>query len=141
MLKLKIFSIGKMKEKWLEQAFGEYQKRLMNRVHIDCFWAKSDAQLMEWIEKESGVIALDPLGRQFTSEEFSVFLENCWEENGARITFVIGGPEGLPPGLKQKACLISLSSLTFTHQITRLILIEQIYRAVEIQKGSQYHKA
>ena len=108
---------------------------------IECFWAKNDAQLLDWVEKEVNVVALDPVGKQFTSEAFSAFLANCWEEGGARLSIVIGGAEGLPPSLKQRAKLVSLSSLTFTHQMTRLILLEQIYRALEIQKGSHYHKA
>ncbi len=141
MLRLKIFSVGKTKEPWLEQAFSEYQKRLKSQAHIECLWAKNDDQLMDWLEKEQDIIALDPLGKQFTSEEFSTFLSHCWQEGGARLSIVIGGAEGLPLLLKQKAKLVSLSTLTFTHQITRLILIEQIYRALEIQKGSQYHKS
>ena len=57
------------------------------------------------------------------------------------MTFVIGGAEGIPPALKAKAkALISLSRMTFTHQITRLILVEQVYRALEIERGSAYHK-
>jgi len=64
-----------------------------------------------------------------------------WVNQGSRIAFAIGGAEGLPPQIiKQAAYILSLSPLTFTHQITRLILIEQIYRALEIEKGSQYHK-
>jgi 23S rRNA (pseudouridine1915-N3)-methyltransferase len=68
------------------------------------------------------------------------FLSAQWEEAGSRLQLVIGGAEGIPIQLKQNSPLISLSPLTFTHQITRLILIEQLYRAVEIQKNSKYHK-
>jgi 23S rRNA (pseudouridine1915-N3)-methyltransferase len=56
------------------------------------------------------------------------------------LTFVIGGPEGLPPSLKKYPDRLSLSPLTFTHQIVRLVLVEQLYRAIEIAKGSSYHK-
>lgn len=63
------------------------------------------------------------------------------EKEGAHLNFVIGGAEGLPPPiLNNSLTQISLSPLTFTHQLTRLILLEQLYRAFEIQKGSQYHK-
>ena len=62
------------------------------------------------------------------------------EKGGARITFAIGGAEGFSEEVKKSYPLISLSPLTFTHQMTRLILIEQIYRATEILKGSKYHK-
>lgn len=140
MLKLKIFSIGKTKEKWLNEAFNEYIKRLKPFVQIDCLWAKDSPQLVEWAQKESSYLCLDPAGHTFTSEGFSQFLFQQWEREGSRLNLMIGGAEGLPPELKQKGILISLSPLTFTHQITRLVLIEQIYRAIEIKKGSHYHK-
>ncbi|WP_042281343.1 23S rRNA (pseudouridine(1915)-N(3))-methyltransferase RlmH [Candidatus Protochlamydia sp. R18] len=140
MLKLRILSVGKTKEKWLEDAFNEYQKRLKANLQIECLWAKDSYQLLEWTQKESLIICLDPTGRLLTSEAFATFLSKCWEQGGSRLTIVIGGAEGLPLELKQHSILISLSLLTFTHQITRLILIEQIYRATEILKNSQYHK-
>ena len=140
MLKLKILSVGKTKEKWLEEAFNEYVKRLKPLVQIECLWAKDTAQLIEWAHKEASFLCLDPVGRQLTSEEFSAFLVQTWEKEGSRLTLIIGGAEGLPAELKQNRSLLSLSSLTFTHQLTRLILIEQVYRALEIQKGSRYHK-
>jgi 23S rRNA (pseudouridine1915-N3)-methyltransferase len=140
MLKLKILSVGKTKEKWLEDAFNEYLKRLQNTTQVDCQWAKDTSQLIEWTQKEAFFLCLDPEGLLFTSEDFSKFLIDQWEKQGSRLTLVIGGAEGLPAELKQKARLISLSPLTFTHQMTRLILIEQVYRALEIHRGSHYHK-
>lgn len=140
MLKLKILSVGKTKEKWLNDACNEYLKRLQAVVHIESAWAKDTSQLIEWVQRETHYLCLDPAGRLFTSEELASFLTQQWEKGGSRLTLVIGGAEGLPPEIKQKGLLISLSPLTFTHQITRLVLIEQIYRVIEIQKGSHYHK-
>ncbi len=140
MLKLKILSVGKTKEKWLDEAFGEYQKRLKPLMQIDCQWAKDSSQLLDWALKEPYLICLDPAGRLLSSEQFATLIEQSWDKGGSRLAIVIGGAEGLPLELKQNAQLISLSPLTFTHQITRLVLIEQIYRATEIQKGSNYHK-
>jgi 23S rRNA (pseudouridine1915-N3)-methyltransferase len=140
MLKLRILSVGKTKEKWLEEAFNEYQKRLKPILHIECLWAKDSQQLLEWAQKETCLIGLDPSGRLLNSEQFANFVDKCWNQGGSRFTFVIGGAEGLPVDIKQKSILISLSPLTFTHQITRLVLIEQIYRSTEILKNSQYHK-
>lgn len=140
MIKLKILSVGKTKEKWLNEAFNEYLKRLTASVQVDSLWAKDDDQLVEWAQKESSYISLDPTGRLFTSEQLAHFLIQQWEKKGSRLTLIIGGAEGLPTEIKQRGTLISLSPLTFTHQITRLVLIEQIYRTIEIQKGSQYHK-
>ena len=139
-LKLKIFSVGKTKEKWLDDAFREFVKRLKPFVQVDCLWAKDDLQLIEWTQKEKSYLALDPKGSLFTSEELAKFLLQKWEIEGSRLTIVIGGADGLPLQVKQKGTLISLSPLTFTHQMTRLIVIEQIYRSIEIQKGSHYHK-
>jgi 23S rRNA (pseudouridine1915-N3)-methyltransferase len=140
MLKLTILSIGKTKEKWLEEAFEEYIKRLKPSLQVTCLWAKDDPQLIEWAQRENFCVALDPAGQLMTSEEFSHFMVQSWEKGGSRLTLVIGGANGLPPELKQLSSLISLSPLTFTHQMTRLVLIEQIYRALEIHKGSKYHK-
>lgn len=141
MYKLKIISIGKTKEKWLNEAVDEYLKRLKPYVQIETLWAKDNHQLIDWCQKEDAFICLDPQGSLHSSESFSRFLIQQWEKEGARLTLVIGGAEGLPQILKKKNQLISLSPLTFTHQMTRLILIEQIYRAIEIHRGSNYHKA
>lgn len=140
MFKIKIFSIGKTKEAWLESAISEYLKRLQPIASIECLWCKSDAQLIEMAKKENCYICLDPKGPAMTSEAFSTLLTSTLEKGGSRLTFVIGGAEGLPKELKEHASLLSLSSMTFTHQLTRLVLIEQIYRAFEIAKGSNYHK-
>lgn len=139
-MKIKILSVGKNKESWLESAFGEYLKRLKPTVDIECLWAKNDSQLIDWAVREKGVVCLDPKGSLLTSEQFSSFLLQQIEKNGSRLTLVIGGAEGLPEEVKRLGAFISLSPLTFTHQITRLILIEQIYRSFEIAKGSNYHK-
>ncbi len=140
MIKLKILSVGKTKEKWLEEAFSEYVKRLKPLLQIECLWAKDNFQLIDWVQKEPLIICLDPAGQLFSSEEFSAFLTQEIEKGGSRLALVIGGAEGLPAELKHNHTLISLSRMTFTHQVTRLVLIEQIYRALEIQKGSNYHK-
>lgn len=139
MLKIKILSVGKTKESWLEQGIQEYIKRLQPTAHIECIWTKNEEQLEQLADKEPSLIALDAGGRSMSSEEFSVFLNQQLIQQGSRLTFVIGGDKGLPAGLKKSSC-ISLSSLTFTHQMVRLILLEQIYRAFEIQKGTPYHK-
>ncbi|MFI0435184.1 MAG: 23S rRNA (pseudouridine(1915)-N(3))-methyltransferase RlmH [Parachlamydiaceae bacterium] len=140
MIKIKILSVGKTKEKWLTDAFNEYVKRLTHSFHIECLWAKDNIQLVEWAEREHNPLSFDPAGQLFTSEQFAHFLIHQWEKGGARLSFIIGGAEGLPCEIKKRGNLVSLSPLTFTHQITRLILIEQLYRASEIQKGSHYHK-
>lgn len=140
MFKLKILSVGKTKEVWLEEAIKEYVKRLTPLATLEFIWAKNDAQLLQFADKETALICLEVEGNSFTSEQFADFFSDQLQKGGSRLTFVIGGSDGLPKALKQRATLISLSPLTFTHQLARLVLIEQIYRAFEILKGSRYHK-
>ncbi|MDR3623934.1 MAG: 23S rRNA (pseudouridine(1915)-N(3))-methyltransferase RlmH [Chlamydiales bacterium] len=140
MIKVKILSVGKTKERWLEEAIQEYCKRLKSSIAFEFVWAKDDNALLLLAEKEPLIIALDPNGTLYTSEDFSHFLFQKLELGGSRLSFVIGSSLGLPQAFKEKHTLISLSTLTFTHQLTRLVLIEQIYRATEIAKGSAYHK-
>lgn len=136
MFKVKVLTIGRCKEEWLAEALSEYEKRLKGKLSIEWHLAKDDAQLIAWASEET-FIALDPKGELLTSEAWSKKMSQL----GLRLVFVIGGAEGLPAEIVKKALFKwSLSPLTFTHQITRLILIEQIYRAMEIERGSRYHK-
>jgi len=135
MIKVTILSVGKTKEEWLEEALAEYEKRLSRDVKIEWIIVKDDRQLQDKIGP--GAFCLDPQGKSFSSESFATFVA----EQGSRMMFVIGGPAGLPPRLKLTHPLLCLSSLTFTHQITRLVLAEQIYRAFTILSGKPYHKA
>lgn len=139
MYKCKIFSIGKTKEAWLQQAIEEYSRRLRPILSIEWYIAKDNIHLESLLEKP--YIALDPRGTMHTSEEFSTWLTKSLESTGSRLNFVIGGADGLPSStLNQAKEKVSFSKLTFTHQITRLILLEQLYRAFEIEKGTKYHK-
>lgn len=138
MLKVSIHTIGRLKETWLSEALQEYEKRLKGKMRIEWFLWKDDAELSKQVELESSWIALDVKGELLSSEELSKKLF----DTGSRFTFVIGGAPGLPPALLSQAkWRLSLSPLTFTHQMTRLILVEQLYRAHEIQRNSPYHKA
>ena len=140
MFKLRILTVGKTKEDWLEMALAEYLKRLQHTASIEFIFAKNNEHLEELARKEGAVICLDSTGQVMTSEKFSSFLVRQLETHGSRLTFIIGGAEGLPLNLKLNSPLLSFSSMTFTHQIIRLILVEQIYRGLEIEKGSRYHK-
>ncbi|CAM9416223.1 unnamed protein product [Ectocarpus sp. 6 AP-2014] len=128
-----------------QQAYDEYAKRLRPVLALDTQWHKTDDDLEAAVRKDPGVVVcLDEGGRQMNSPAFSDFLFSKLEEGGSRLTFVVGGAEGLPPGLKQKpphgGAKLSLSSMTFTHLWARALLAEQIYRASEIRRGSKYHK-
>mmetsp|Transcript_23161 Transcript_23161/g.54679 ORF Transcript_23161/g.54679 Transcript_23161/m.54679 type:complete len:223 (+) Transcript_23161:144-812(+) len=157
-MKVNIRIVGrKSSEPWLEDGVDMYETRLRpSNVEVETTWHKDNAALMKGVDmdrnKNHKVICLDPTGVQHTSEKFAEKVYQWLDEGGSRLSFVIGGAEGLPAELKYPSyssgkkskdkapILISLSVLTFTHQFARLLLIEQIYRATEIQKGSGYHK-
>lgn len=137
MIKVKIYTIGKTKESWLLEALAEYEKRLQGTMQIEWLLAKDDNDLAKWALADPNFIALDVQGQLLSSENFSQKLF----QSHSRLSFVIGGAEGLPPPIKKSAkWLWSLSPLTFTHQMTRLILLEQLYRAAEIHNNGPYHK-
>lgn len=144
MYRITIISVGKTKEKWLETAIAEYAKRLTATAELEFLWAKDDAQLLKHVAKEKAlrkpIMCLDSEGKELDSIHFSSFVLKTLDKGGARLVFVIGGPEGLPQVLKKTCPLISLSRMTFMHQIVRLVLVEQLYRAFEIAKGTPYHK-
>ena len=138
MFKVKVITQGKAKESWLIHALAEYEKRLTGKMDIEWILLSKPKELEEKALKEPNLIALDIKGKYLTSEEFSHSLFSKW---GARPCFVIGGAEGLQPTILAHAKYrFSLSSLTFTHQMVRVILVEQLYRALEIREGSSYHK-
>ncbi len=140
-IKIKIVSVGKTKESWLDEALREYTKRLSGWAELEFVLVRDDEQLLSTLEKEKGIcICLDPQGQQLASEQFAFFLQKKIEEGGARLSFVIGGPEGLPDKLRKEYPLLSLSKMTFTHQLARLTLAEQIYRGYCILNGLPYHK-
>ena len=133
--------VGKSKEPWLQQALAEYEKRLTPVLQLSWIHVSDDEELLKALQREISWIALDPKGELVDSLQLSKQLYRLFLQQGSRLTFVLGGPEGLPAKIVKEALWRwSLSPLTFTHQIARLILVEQIYRAFEINKGSKYHK-
>jgi 23S rRNA (pseudouridine1915-N3)-methyltransferase len=148
-LEVKIRIVGRKSggEKWLESSYSTYETRLKStNLDVTTLWHKNNDDLIKSVDGDSSkshsVVLLDPLGKMCTSEKFSEDMYDWLEEGGSRLTFVIGGAEGLPEEIKSTygSRMLSLSSLTFTHQFARILLMEQIYRASEIKKGSGYHK-
>ncbi|MCK1239748.1 23S rRNA (pseudouridine(1915)-N(3))-methyltransferase RlmH [Streptococcus uberis] len=159
-MKIKIICVGKIKEKYLKDGIAEYQKRLSRFTQFEIIELAdektpekaSQAENEKIMEKEANrilskignrdyVIALAIEGKQYASEEFSQFVTDITIQGFSDITFIIGGSLGLHSKIKQKAhALISFGRLTLPHQLMRLILTEQIYRAFMIQEGSPYHK-
>lgn len=147
-IKVTIRIVGrKNSERWIEDGCDMYLKRLKPaNVDLVTEWHKSNEALIKGVQsdwdKNVPVVLLDPKGKKSSSEKFSSEFYRLAEQGGSRLVYVIGGAEGLPEELRSngKSKLFSLSDMTFTHQFARLLLIEQIYRASEIRKGSGYHK-
>lgn len=158
MLSIQIICIGKLKEAYLKSAIEEYRKRLSKYCKLDMIElpderlperlnsslsndikTKECSQILSHMKKDSYVFALDLKGKQFTSEEFSLELERL-TMNTSSITFIIGGSLGLTDQLlntcQQK---ISFSKMTLPHQLIRVFLLEQIFRAFKISHHETYH--
>ncbi|GKY98952.1 hypothetical protein MPSEU_000851000 [Mayamaea pseudoterrestris] len=131
---------------WLDQGVSLYQQRLERHIALRTEWHKTNDALVKGIQgdadKKHKIVILDPtIGTQYTSEAFADHFYKWMQDGGSRVVFVIGGAEGLPSQILEAAYLkMSLSKLTFTHQFARLLLVEQVYRAYEINRGSDYHK-
>lgn len=155
-MKFTLLFLGKTREKYLARAVDDYAKRLnrfvptnvvvLKEKHVkkgdeETIKKKDGELLLEAAKEYSLRVALDPLGKQPDSEGFARMLSG-WEQQGLRsVCFLIGGHLGLHKSVIQQAdLLLSLSSLTFTHEMTRFILLEQLYRACTIKAGHNYHK-
>lgn len=138
MYKINLYSVGKNKETWLNDALKEYQKRLQKQIQLLFNFSKTTEQMVKALQNESFIICLDPKGEELSSESFAQFLKQNLEKNGCNLALVIGESRGLPLILK-KHPLVSFSKMIFTHQLSRLIITEQIYRAVQIWNRSPYH--
>lgn len=158
-MKIKIYCIGKIKEQYLKDGINEYLKRISPYSNIeivevidskvkdnpnasDIKKAKDEEgeRVLKLVKKDL-LIALDMNKKELLSEEFADFISKKMVEGGSSISFVIGGSYGLSDTLKERCNYsISLSKMTFLHQMTRLILLEQIYRAFKILNNETYHK-
>lgn len=139
MLHIQIIQVGKTKEKLFKAAEEEFKKRLSKYAKLKINTVEKDSKILERIENDSYKVALEIRGEEFSSEEFADFIKRRMFFGG-KITFIIGGPFGLPLDISD-ACdkKLSLSKMTFTHQMVRAFLLEQIYRAVTILEGKTYH--
>lgn len=124
-------------EGWVEQGVDSYAVRLRQSIALNTVWHKGDAELLAAVERERGrraaIVCLDERGPTLTSVQFSDLLWRLLEEGGSRLSFVIGGAEGLPAELRPRSAgrgleYLSLGRITLTHQMARLILVEQVYR-------------
>ena len=137
----KIIAIGKTKKKWIQEGIRMYLNRLPSLQIIeikDSTKIKEESAIKESIKKNETLVTLCDNGQRFTSKQFANKLLDC---NNQNITFAIGGATGLSPSLNSSAAWqLSLSPFTFPHEIARLLLLEQLYRAKTITEGGPYHK-
>jgi len=138
---VKILTSGKCKDAYLLEVISAYEKRLKPYAPIRWVVSKTDADLAQLVAKEPSYVCLDLAVKMYDSPTFSKSLFTLLEKENSRITFVIGGFEGLDSNLvKNSLFSICLSPLTFTSQMVRLIFLEQLYRAFQIQLNKKYHR-
>ena len=159
MINVKLIALGNLKESYLREAFDEYAKRLMGLCRFECIELKeyrlpenpSDTHIEAALEDEGKrilallsprayKIALCIEGKQFSSEELSKKLDEAAART-SEIVFIIGSSHGLSEKVKSACDLrLSISKMTFPHQLMRVVMAEAIYRSFSISKGTKYHK-
>ncbi|MFV9510335.1 23S rRNA (pseudouridine(1915)-N(3))-methyltransferase RlmH [Tepidibacillus sp. LV47] len=159
-MQIKIIVVGKLKEKYLRQGIQEYTKRLtpyakvqiievpdekapenLSEAEMEQVKNKEGKRILAQIKPDDYVIALAIEGKMLSSEQLAEELDKLAIHGKSSVVFVIGGSLGLGKEVYQRAnTLLSFSKMTFPHQLIRLILLEQVYRAFKIIKGEPYHK-
>ena len=151
---IRLIFVGKVKDTWIKEAIDEYVKRLGRWTKVELIEIKderiigkdankiieAEADRILPLLKDEYIIALDVAGKELKSGQFADTIKQATLDN-PKITFIIGGALGISPRLLKKAKLkLSMSKMTLTHQMIRILLVEQIYRAYTIMKGIDYHK-
>ena len=150
---IKIITIGFIKEQYLKDAITEYKKRISKYTNLEIIELKDEdfgeiekklkleeEKILKQISDRDYIITLEIEGKELTSIEFAKKIESIQLEN-SNITFIIGGSYGLSENIKNKANYhLSFSKMTFPHQLFRVLLLEQIYRAYKINNNESYHK-
>lgn len=143
-MKIRIIAVGKIKDQHLLRKSQDFSARISHTASVELVQVRDTdreregGRILELLKKENGVVfALCEEGRQYTSVGFSRHLFS----SGTDLVFVLGGPDGLSAQVKERADkLLSLSKMTFTHEMAQLFLLEQIYRAICIRQNTGYHK-
>lgn len=159
-MNIQIITVGKLKEKYLTQGINEYLKRLqayakvqiielpdekapevLSQAEMEQVKLKEGERILGKISDDAHVVALAILGKQKTSEQFAAGIEKLMTYGKSKIVFVIGGSLGLGDNVLKRADEeMSFGKLTLPHQLMRLMLVEQVYRAFRIMRGEPYHK-
>lgn len=150
---IKIITVGQIKEKYIQDAIKEYKKRLSKYTNIEVIEVKDEGlveevkaikleaeKIKKHINDRDYIVTLEIEGKQMTSVEFANKIDNILIEN-SNVDFIIGGSYGLSADIKNMSRLhLSFSKMTFPHQLFRVLLLEQIYRAYKINNNESYHK-
>jgi len=140
--RMRILAVGKVRKGWVAEGVGLYRKRLpgLELVELrDAGRAREAEAIAAELHPGERLVALCEEGQTYTSEGLAQALAGSGSE---RLAFVIGGADGLDPAIKARAqWRLSLSPLTFPHELARLLLLEQLYRALSIQQGGPYHRS
>lgn len=148
MLKITFLTVGNIKEKYMRDAIADYMTRMEKNYKINVIECKEQPTIKEEGDEQlakltegSYVVALDLNGKQLTSPELAELIMKSTISGVSHFTFVIGGSDGIDERIVKRADFrLCLSKMTFTHQMARLILSEQLYRAMKINNGEKYHK-
>jgi 23S rRNA (pseudouridine1915-N3)-methyltransferase len=154
-MKIELWVVGKTAFKYLEEGIGLYEKRLKHYTSFElgvlpdvknpplsteALKTKEGELILNKLTKDDVLVLLDENGKQQTSVEFSKFIENQQINSTKRLVFQIGGAFGFSEAVYQRANVkLSLSKMTFSHQMIRLFFVEQLYRAFTIVRGEKYH--
>jgi len=154
-MKISLITIGDSEDKYLATGFELYAKRLQHYVGFDTITIPSKKnksnskeaamqaesnELMKRITSTDLVILLDEKGKEYSSIEFATQIQKYLNMPGKKMVFIIGGPYGFADEIKKRANqTLSMSKMTFNHQMARLFFLEQLYRAMTILKGEPYH--
>lgn len=155
-MKIEVIVISKNKDRYIDEGVIDLLNKIKNHAEVNFLYLKESPishgdknkilkeegdKILKSLKDGYFKVGLDVLGKELSSEQFAKLIENTRDERGGKIQFIIGGPLGLSAEvLKICDISVSFSKMTFTHQIIRLLLLEQIYRGFEIIKGSGYHK-
>jgi len=159
-MKISIITVGKLKEKYLKQGIEEYVKRLRNYAKVEVIEVRDEKapetlseaemvavkkkegeRLLAHVQPDMHVITLEINGKMLNSEQLASKMNELAIYGKSKIAFVIGGSLGLSEAVQKRSNLaLSFSKMTFPHQLMRLILLEQVYRAYRINRGEPYHK-
>ena len=142
MLSIRVICVGRLKEKFYTDAANEYLKRLAGYCKLEVVELPEHRPEIEAkLPPGASIVALCVEGREFDSHELSKLLTDCAGSGSPRLCFIIGGSDGLDDEIKNKADIkLSMSKMTFPHNLARVMLLEQLYRGFKIAEGGKYHK-